>query len=915
MKRSLYLYIISQLLFCHLFGKNLQLYDLRCESRVNPLGITATQPHFSWKIQSVMRNTEQIAYLVLVSEDSIALLKNVGEIWNTGKLKSNNSIQIDYKGRKLKAATRYFWKVKIWDNHGQNSDWSTIATFQTGLFNLEDWKGAKWIGLQELADSLKIIPAPSSVNKGKKIPENEIMPMFRKEFSVKKEIKNAFIFIAGLGHFELSMNGKKIGDHFLDPGWTNYEKESIYQTFDVTSQLNMGQNSIGVLLGNGFYFTPSKRFKKLKVVYGFPKMICSLVVQYKDGSTERLNSDEHWSVDKSPVIFSSIYGGEDYDANLEQVGWDKPHFLRNWKNAIVVSGPKVLSSNTQEPVKVMKTFKPVKQITIKNVIVYDFGQNASGIVKINVKGHKGDTIQIIPAELLNEKSEANQKATGSPYYFTYILKGGGDEIWQPRFSYYGFRYAQVEMIPKQNGNSPKLNSIEMLQIRNAANSCGSFSCSDTLFNQTNKLIQWAIKSNMVSLFTDCPHREKLGWLEQEHLMGNSIQYNFDIASFIPKILKDMRLAQTDSGLIPEIAPEFVQFSEPFRDSPEWGSSSILVPWYAYNWYGDIRFLEENYSMMQRYIQYLENKSNNGILMQGLSDWYDIGLEKSGFSQLTPQGLTATAIYYYDLLVMSKIAKLLKKENDIKIYNSLAEKVKKSFNEKFYNPTAAQYGTGSQTSNAMAIYMQLVDSSNKQKVINNIVDSLEKNDYRLTAGDIGFRYLLLVLAEAGRSDVIYKMNNRSDVPGYGYQLSHGATSLTESWQAYSSVSNNHLMLGHLMEWFYQNVGGIKQSIGSVGYKNIDIDPDFVDSISYANTSYNSSYGTIVCNWKREKDDIVLDVVIPSNAKANIYFPKKNFVQLTERQQNINSSNLKKNEKRVMCTIGSGNYQFRAKYKIK
>ncbi|PZP47705.1 MAG: alpha-L-rhamnosidase [Pseudopedobacter saltans] len=912
MKRVIYLYIIFQLFFCYSFGKDLQLYGLRCESRVNPLGIAVLQPHLSWKIQSETRNTEQKSYSILVSEDSTALISGKGEVWSSGKINSKNSIQVPYAGQKLKAATVYYWKVKIWGNHKKVSEWSEIATFQTGLFNLTDWNGAKWIGIQELPDSLKMIPAPSSVNKGKIIPDNEILPIFRKEFLVKKEIKKAFVFISGLGHFELRLNGQKVGDHFLDPGWTNYEKDAIYQTFDITTQLQQGQNAIGVLLGNGFYFTPNKRFKKLKVVYGFPKMICSLVVQYKDGSTERLNSDEHWSVDKSPIIFSSIYGGEDYDANLEQIGWDKPNFDKKWKKAILVNGSTKLSSNTQVPVKVMETFKPVKQISIKDAVVYDFGQNASGIVKINVKGNKGDTIRVIPAELLNDKLEANQKATGSPYYFTYILKGDGEEIWQPRFSYYGFRYAQVEMIAKQNGVLPTLNAIEMLHIRNSTNASGTFSCSDTLFNQTNKLIQWAIKSNMVSLFTDCPHREKLGWLEQEHLMGNSIQYNFDIASFIPKILKDMRLAQTDSGLIPEIAPEFVQFSDPFRDSPEWGSSSILVPWYAYNWYGDSRFLEENYSMMQRYLLYLKQKSNNGILMQGLSDWYDIGPEKSGFSQLTPQGLTATAIYHFDLIIMSKIAKLLGKDNDVKKYTSLAAIVKRSFNEKFYNPTTAQYGTGSQASNAMSVYMQLVDPSNKQKVIDNIVDSLEHNNYKLTAGDIGFRYLLLVLAEAGRSDVIYKMNNRSDVPGYGYQLSHGATSLTESWQAYGSVSNNHLMLGHLMEWFYQNVGGIKQSSNSIGYETIDISPDFVDGISHANTTYNSTYGSIVCNWKKESKDIVLDIVIPANTKANICLPKKYFTSLMEGNKKVKLPNNDKTDDKIIYSIGSGKYQFRANY---
>ncbi|WP_447642961.1 MULTISPECIES: family 78 glycoside hydrolase catalytic domain [Chitinophagaceae] len=908
MKKFLCVFIVLLSLCQVTLAQRLTANELLCESKKEPLGIDATQPRFSWKIKTDRRNTVQMAYRILVADNPKDLEKNIGTVWNSGKIISDVSIHIPFQGKKLRVATKYYWKVKVWDNYQQTSEWSAMASFHTGLFSKKEWEGAHWIGMQALPDSEKILPEPPLVNKGKKIASNEDMPILRKSFIAKKRIKNAYLFIAGLGQFELHLNGKKVGDHFLDPGWTNYQKEAQYVTFDVASLLQNGTNTIGVLLGNGFYFTPSGRYRKLKVAYGFPKMICKLLVQYQDGTNDTIVSDTSWSVAKSPITFSSIYGGEDYNATLEEKDWDKPSFTGKWNKAINVDGPDALRSMTQDPMKVMQTFDPIDSIRLnRQTVVYDFGQNASGIVAIRVKGNRGDTVRIIPAELLNEKKEANQKATGSPYYFTYILQGRQEEYWQPRFSYYGFRYAQVEILPvRKDDDNTKLYSIQMLHTRNAAAQAGTFSCSDTLFNRTFQLINWAIKSNMASVLTDCPHREKLGWLEQAHLMGNSVQYNFDMNTLFPKIVGDMREAQTDSGLIPEIAPEFVHFSEPFRDSPEWGSSSILVPWYLYQWYGDINLLHENYHAMQHYVSYLESKAQNGILMQGLSDWFDIGPSKSGFSQLTPQGLTATAMFHYDLLVMEKMARTLGKDADANRYASVATQVKSAFNRTFYNSSTHQYGTGSQAANAMAVYMQLVKPEDKDAVIGNIVKELEQNNYKLTAGDIGYRYLLLVLAEAGRSDIIYKMNNRSDVPGYGYQLKQGATALTESWQAYPSVSNNHLMLGHLMEWFYQSLAGIRLTPGAIGYKQIDIHPEIVGAINYANAFYESVYGTIKSAWKKEGKTFVLDVQIPPNASATLFFPKGKILQCKEQGTVVNISAL------LPYKIGSGTYHFEIEY---
>jgi len=631
------------------------------------------------------------------------------------------------------------------------------------------------------------------------------------------------------------------------------------------------------MLGNGFYYIPGERYRKLTGAYGYPKMICRIVIAYADGSTADILSDNSWKTAISPVIFSSIYGGEDYDANLEQPNWNKSFFDDNhWKQAVVTSGPSKLDAQAAGPLKIMQRFTPVKRTALKpGVWVYDLGQNFSGIPSVTVHGKKGDTVRIFPGEIINEDGSINQKASGAPCFYTYILKGTGTETWQPKFSYYGFRYLQVQgAVPAGEEKADQevvIDNIEGLHIRSAAEAAGSFTSSSQLFNQTYDLINWAIKSNTMSVFTDCPHREKLGWLEQTQLVGSSVQYNFDIASLCRKVIKDMVYAQTADGLIPEIAPEFVQFDEPFRDSPEWGSAAIILPWYNYQWFADKQTLGDAYDMMRRYMAYLKKKSVNHILSQGLGDWYDIGPNHPGVSQLTPMGVTGTATYYYDLTIMTRIARLLNKTADAKEYGQLALDVKKAFNKKFLNDTTKQYATNSQTANAMALFMGLTDPENKQAVADNLVKDIRDHNNALTAGDIGYRYVLRALEDAGRSDVIFDMNNRNDVPGYGYQLAHGATALTESWQAYPYVSNNHFMLGHLMEWLYAGLCGIKQAEGSVGYHKIIIRPQPAGNITMAAATYHSPYGYIKTNWTKANGVFDLQVTIPVNTSAEIYLP--------------------------------------------
>ena len=656
-----------------------------------------------------------------------------------------------------------------------------------------------------------------------------------------------------------------------------YDKHTLYVSFDVTSTLLPGRNTLGVMLGNGFYFIPGERYHKLDAAFGYPKMICRLALQYTDETEDNVVSDTSWKAAPGPVTFSSIYGGEDYNATLEQQGWDQPRFnASNWKPAQVVNGPNNLEQQLTQPLKIFEHFTPQKIFEPKpGIWVYDLGQNASGIPYIRVKGPKGSVIHITPAELLSGDGLAEQKYIGSPVSFTYTLKGNGIEEWQPQFMYYGFRYLQVQGAVPRGGPNPSalpvLLAVQGLHTRNAAERTGHFTTSDTLFNKTFSLIDWAVQSNMASVFTDCPHREKLGWLEEAHLVGPSIRYNYDIETLVKKVINDINHAQTGDGLIPSIAPEYAQFDGGFRDSPEWGSSGIILPWYAWQWYGNRHILEESYPMMARYAAYLQKKAQGHILYFGLGDWYDIGPNPPGESQLTPRGLTATAIYYYDLTILTQVASLLGKKEDAETYLRLAKEVREAFNTTFFNAESKQYGTGSQTANAMAVYMGLVNEGNQAAVIENIVADIRSHHNGLTAGDIGFRYLLRVLDDAGRSDVIYDMNSRADVPGYGFQLAHGATALTESWQARPDASNNHFMLGHLMEWFYTGLAGIRPQKGAIAYHEIEIRPEIVGNIASASASYMSPYGIIASKWQKSTKGFVLTVKIPCNTQAKIFVP--------------------------------------------
>ena len=889
--------------------------NLKCETLSQPLSVEALRPHLSWLLEPTLnagRGLRQTAYRILVATSRGKLAAGKGDVWDTGKVNSAETTQIEYKGLRLNSDGSYYWKVRIWDQHGRTSEWSDMGEWTMGFLHAQDWK-AKWIA------------AKPDQGKDTSIGEQgaRSLPIFRHGFCLQSGFKNALVRVSGLGQYELRINGTSVNDGNLAPGWTDYRKKVFYNTFDVTDLLQAGNNAIGILLGNGMYNvekTPG-RYLKFTGSFGQPKLIFQLNVTFTDGSHVNIRSDRSWKHTAGPITFSSTYGGEDFDARREPRGWDGPSYNDgDWQAAVEVAGPGgQLTSELIPAVKVMHTFQTVAVSKPKpGVRVYDLGQNFSGWPAIRVSGARGTAVKLIPGELLDDKGLVSQRSSGEPVWFSYVLRGSGEEKWHPRFTYYGFRYVAVEETsPDGEGIPPEsaLLGVEGQFVHSSAAKTGEFTSSSIQINRIHSLILAAIDSNVQSIVTDCPHREKLGWLEQTHLLGKSLMYNYDLANLYEKIADDMQNEQLANGLVPDIAPEYVQFEQGFRDSPEWGSASILALWTGYQQYGDQRLLAKHYKMMKRYAEYLGSKAKDGIISYGLGDWYDIGPGAPGESKLTGRGLTATAIYYQDLVVLQKVASLLGKHTDAREYLSKAKEVRTAFNAKLFNANIGQYDSGSQTANALPLVVGLTPDSERSAVLAHLVGNIRKRNNHVSAGDVGFHYVVNALLEGGRSDVLFDMISQDDSPSYGYQLKSGATTLTEAWDTNPNSSQNHFMLGHIEEWFHRGLAGLDFDLSRPTAEKIKIRPMIVSDVTWARDVQDTVLGRIVSEWKRQDGKLTLDVTIPVNATATVYVQTSTGA-VQESGRPISSSTqvrkLRAEPGEVVYAVSSGEYHFESFY---
>lgn len=881
--------------------------DLRCDGQSFPLAILGAHPEFSWQLTAIspaLHGVAQSAYRIQVAANDRDFRDSSKILWDTKIVPSSATSDIAYAGPALEPQHSYAWRVELWDENHYSTGWSSIAHW----VQAPAWHAA-WIAAHPSDDHNSTEP----------------LPLFRKGFTLQRPITRALLYASGLGQDELHINGRKVGNDVLTPGWSDYRRTVYYDAYDVTAMLRPGANAIGVMLGNGMFRVLKVHGRYTKFVGSFGELRCTvqLHIEFADGSTTEILSDGTWKAAPGPITFSHEYGGEDFDARKEQAGWDHPGFNDStWHAVSVVDGPGgVLQPELAPPIRILHVYSPVKVTQPKpGVFVYDLGQNFAGWPAITVSGPAGATIKLIPGELLDKDGLVTQRSSGRPQWFSYTLRGAGVENWHPRFSYYGFRYVQVEGA-STNNKGARILRLRGEAVHSSSAQIGSFSLSDPLLNRIHALIVHAIENNAMSYFTDCPHREKLGWLEETHLLAPSLLYDFDFSGLYAATARNIADTQRSSGpkagMVPEIAPQYVVFDpkccEAFNDSPEWGSAAILAPWYYFQRSGDQAFLAAQYPVMRAYAAYLATRLHDGILDYGLGDWYDIGPGNPGLSKLTTAGVTATAIYYQDLTVLQNTAKLLGKEEESRQYAEQAEAVRSAFNARFFHAASHMYDRGSQTAQAMPLVLDMVPAGERNAVLNTLVADIRAHQNHVTAGDIGFHYVVDALTEGGRSDVLYDMLERTDAPSYGYQLAQGATALTEAWDANPASSQDHFMLGDAEEWFYRGLGGIDLNLSRSGADQLVLDPAVTGNLTWVRTQYQSAIGLVLSAWQRVGPTTLYEITIPPNrtAKIALAFPAQGAITINNRSASKSAGVLsaKVTGSKIELLVNSGTYRIR------
>ncbi|MFT3870048.1 MAG: family 78 glycoside hydrolase catalytic domain [Nibricoccus sp.] len=756
-------------------------------------------------------------------------------------------------------------------------------------------------------------------------PRSSDTLLLRRDFLVRPRLRRAIVHVSGQGSCQVTVNGRPVTEGLLTPGWTDTEKTCLYETYDITNLLQpTKRNTIGLSLAGGMYNVQvaPKRYNKFATSFHALTAKGLVRLEYDGGFVETIPTDNTWRLAPGPTVLASMYSGEDFDARRAIDGWNQPGFDDGkWSSAVVnphaPAGALRGFSHASPPFKLFETLNPISTKELKpGVTVYDLGQNASLMLDLKVRGPAGASVKILPAELLKADGSVERGSSGGgDASWNYTLAGKADgEEWHPRFFYHGARYLEVRCVAPLSSPEalPVIEAISARVAHSDALPAGEFSCSNELFNRIRELVRWAQRSNFAHVLTDCPHRERLGWLEQYHLNGPSLRYEFELDRLYSKNFDDMLEAQTPVGLIPSIVPEFVIFDGGFRDSPEWGSALVLAAWQHFQWTGDDTVLRHCYPAMVRYLAYLDTKVQpNGLLNHGLGDWYDQGPNRPGLPQLTPIALPATAFYYHTTETLAKIAQQLGQADEAAAYEQKAAKIADDFNRAFFNLATATYATGSQTAQSLPLVLNLVPPAKRPAVVAVLLRDIESRDYAVTAGDIGYRYLLRALADAGRSDVIFRINSQKEKPGYGYQLEHGCTSLAEAWNAERHASQNHFMLGHIIEWFYADVAGLAPDPAAPGFKNILIQPRPTGDLTWANARHQTPYGSATVQWKIADGRFELHVEIPPNATATIRVPGRN-AQLVDPTGASTKSpwvqEISRTGNECFFTVASGQYRF-------
>jgi alpha-L-rhamnosidase len=885
----------------------LQVNNLTTEHLENPIGIDVINPRFSWQLNSDRRDVMQVAYEIRMGS-STDLTKSKNITWNTGKVISGQSLYIPYKGPQVSSGARYYWQVRVWDNHQQASNWSEPSYFEMALLHPADWK-AKWIEPGYVEDSLL---RPS--------------PYLRKTFASNKKIRSARLYITSHGLYEAFINGHKVGDAYLTPGWTSYNNRLQYQVYDVTPLINQGNNAIGAVLGNGWY-RGNLAWEKGKDNYGTTVgVLAQLQINYIDGSSGIITSDESWKSNTGSIRYSEIYHGEIQDARKDNTGWSTASFNdKEWTPVKVNDQSKdLLVATYNEPVRQHEIFKPVKIFTTpKGEKVIDFGQNLVGWVELNVKGHRGDSIKIYHAEVLTREGNFyTENLRGAKERDIYVLNGNGKETFHPHFTFQGFRYIRIVGFPGEI----KPENFTAYALYSDMKPTGRFTSSNALINQLQHNIQWGQRGNFLDVPTDCPQRdERLGWTGDAQAFSRTATFNMDVKNFFSKWLKDVALDQLPSGSVPFVVPNVLGANS--AGSTGWADVATIIPWNMYLAYGDTAILQQQYESMKRWVNFMQTNSTNDLWNKGFhfGDWlfYRPADDNDGRSAVTDKYLIAQCFYAWSTQLLVNAAGVLGKTADVKQYSDHLDKIKEAFLKEYVTP-GGRLVSATQTAYVLALNFDMLPEQLREQAAKRLVENIESYNNHLTTGFLGTPYLCHVLSRFGYTDVAYKLLLQESYPSWLYPVKMGATTIWERWDGQKpdgSFQNpgmnsfNHYAYGAIGDWMYRVIAGIDTYQDAPGYKKIKIQPHMGTGINEVSADYQTSYGVIGSHWKNDSNLFHLDVQIPANTRAILYIPASDVSLVLENNKPINMATglnvIGKEQNYIVIEAGSGSYSFTAK----
>ena len=893
---------------------------LQCEYRVDPLGIDERVPRLSWALESEGRGQVQSAYRILAARSEENLEAEESLLWDSGRVESGRSVGVEYEGEALRSGSRCVWKVRVWNGAGDPSPYSGPAVFETGFLERSDWKGA-WISAGKGPD--ESFDPPTGEEYDDLANGLAPSPYLRKVFSLDRSVRRARLYATARGVYEFSVNGKKVGEDVLAPGWTDYNRRVQYQVYDVTPLLAEGANVLGAVLGDGWYsgffgFDPKHRGAH----YGpHPQLLAQLDLEYEDGSRECIATDGSWKCSTGPILFSDLLMGESYDARREMPGWAEPGFDDSqWYG---VEAEEIEDTNlVAQPDEGIRVTEELEAKTVTEPesgrYVFDLGRNMVGWVRLKVEGEAGAEVTLRHAEALNPDGTIyTENLRSARQADTFILKGEGEETFEPRFTIHGFRYVEVTGYPGE----PPLGALTGRVVHSATPPTGSFECSSQMVNELQENIVWGQRGNFLSVPTDCPQRdERLGWMGDAQVFVRTACFNMDVAAFFEKWMADVEDAQSPEGAFPDVAPLLTGsgLMDLRWGAPAWGDAGVIVPWTIYRIYDDTRIVERHYDAMARWMEYLYAGNPDLIRKNRMGNNYGDWLSPKG--DHTPKHLLATAYWAYDAKLMAEMAEATGRHEDAREYRSLNERIKAAFNEAYVSPDGRIKGD-TQTCYLLALHMNLLPEELRPAAAEHLVRTIEREDWHLSTGFVGVGYLCPVLTEAGRADVAYRLLFNETYPSWGYTIKNGATTIWERWDGWTEENGfqspnmnsfNHYSLGSVGEWLYRYVAGIDQDPGGTGYERILVRPRPGRGLTSAHARYDSVRGTISSEWEISDGAFRLKTTVPVNTTATVYVPASDGAGVAEGGGPAGEGEgvefLREEEGAAVFAIGSGEYEF-------